>query len=109
MSDRIERAKAATTKDELEAIAKEVDGKIVKQRGLETIRADVLVLLDEAEQPPKEEQNEQEPKAPEPAPAKRKGVTPDPRRLKNTKNGRVFPYSAALAKKSGVVEVKGKE
>lgn len=107
MSSLTERAKAATTKDQLEEIATEVGGKIVKQRGLETIRADVLVLIDEHEAP-QAPATEQAPAAAQDEP-KRKGRPEETRRLKNTKNDRVFVWTAALAKKAGVVETTEKE
>lgn len=129
----IDSIKAAKSKADLEKIAHDEFGQEVdKRRGLETLRADVLEMAEAASEPaPAEEkatqeaqEPAQEPQQDTPAPtppqktdeelreerrlavARRKT---EHRRLKNTKNGRVFVYTADLAKKPGMVEVTEEE
>lgn len=103
--DLLKMIEDAETKGELEAIGKKHLGTDVdKRKGIETIRAELEELAAEGA---REEPQAAEPAAeakPEPAPAKPKGKG-ETRLLKNTKNGRVVPYTAALAKVRHMKEV----
>ncbi|WP_108449352.1 hypothetical protein [Halomonas sp. BN3-1] len=103
--DLLKMIEDAETKDELEAIGKEHLGTDVdKRKGIETIRAALEELATEgADEEPQAAEPAAEAK-PEPSPAKPKGKG-ETRLLKNTKNGRVVAYTAALAKVKHMKEV----
>jgi len=110
----IEHLEAAETKDQLEALAKEMGVEINKRQGIETIRADLIEAAEE-----RDSQNEAvEAKSGDAEAPKAATVEPDPepkaaeespgyqgRMLKHTKNGRLFPWTAALAKSRYLKEV----
>lgn len=98
----IEQIKAADSKEALEPLADAIGVKLMARKGLESMRAD---LLEKAEAKAKVEGDEGDkaPKAePKPRGRARKGET---RRLRSTKNGRTFVYTAALAKRPDMKEV----
>ncbi|MBY6209085.1 MULTISPECIES: hypothetical protein [Halomonas] len=105
--DLLKMIEDAETKDELEAIGKEHLGTDVdKRKGIETIRAALEELaVESADEEPQAAEPAAEAK-PEPAtaPVKPKGKG-ETRLLKNTKNGRVVAYTAALAKVKHMKEV----
>lgn len=145
----IDKIKAAKSKDALEKIAQEeFNHDVDKRRGLETIRADVLLMAEgsetQAQEPAQDpeaqaaqgetqgetqgtdqEPQEQAPEAQDKGPKyltdeqkrqqrraealERRAALAEKRRLKNTKNGRVFVWTAALAQKAGMVEVTEEE
>lgn len=97
----IERIEAAETKDELLAIADEMNVPGVNKRmGVETIRAELMEAISEATLS-KPEAAKPEPKATEPEPE----AKPKQRMLKHRKSGRLLPWTAALAKKREMAEV----
>ncbi|MGK0546339.1 hypothetical protein ACSEE7_12630 [Halomonas cupida] len=118
--DLLKMIEDAESKDELEAIGKEHLGADVdKRKGIETIRAALEEMAVEKEagesgnsQPIEQAAGSDPEPEPEPAPTpasasasaapKSKG---DTRLLKNTKNGRVVVYTAALAKVKHMKEV----
>jgi len=101
----IEQIEDAVTKDDLELLAEKLGVEINKRQGVETIRAELLEaaetlaeqgVTEEEELSPSEMPNE----AAEPEKPQYKG-----RMLKHLKNGRVFPWTAALAKSRYMQEV----
>lgn len=106
----IEQLEAAEDKDTLEALGKEHLGvNADKRKGIETIRAELLELAeaqaaggDAAATEPQAEN----PVAPDPEPEQQ--AEPEAyrgRMLKHTKNGRLFPWTADLAKNRYLKEV----
>lgn len=100
----IEQIEEAVTKDDLEPIAEKLGVEINKRQGVETIRAELLEAAETlAEQGVTEEElspSEMPNEAAEPEKPQYKG-----RMLKHLKNGRVFPWTAALAKSRYMQEV----
>lgn len=101
----IEQLEDAVTKDDLEPIAEKLGVEINKRQGVETIRAELLEVAETlAEQGVTEEEElspgEMPSESTEPEKPKYKG-----RMLKHLKNGRVFPWTAALAKNRYMQEV----
>lgn len=101
----IEQIEDAVTKDDLETLAKTLSVPIDKRQGVETIRAELLETAEKlAEQGVTEEEELSPGQAPsepiEPEKPKYQG-----RMLKHLKNGRVFPWTAALAKNRYMQEV----
>lgn len=112
----IEQLEAAETKDQLEALAKEMGVEINKRQGVETIRADLIEAAEERD--PQDGVVEGEGKAGTAEAPKAAKVEPEPepeaadeapgyrgRMLKHTKNGRLFPWTADLAKNRYLKEV----
>ena len=101
----IEQIEEAVTKEDLEPIAEKLGVEINKRQGVETIRAELLESAEAlAEQGVTEESglvaNEVPSESTEPEKPKYKG-----RMLKHLKNGRTFPWTAALAKNRYMQEV----
>lgn len=101
----IEQIEDAVTKDDLEPIGEKLGVEINKRQGVETIRAELLEAAETlAEQGVTEEgelgTGEAPSEAVEPEKPKYKG-----RMLKHLKNGRIFPWTAALAKNRYMQEV----
>jgi len=101
----IEQIEEAVTKDDLEPIAEKLGVEINKRQGVETIRAELLEAAETlAEQGVTEDEelspNEVTNEAAETEKPQYKG-----RMLKHLKNGRVFPWTAALAKNRYMQEV----
>lgn len=102
----IEQIEEAVTKEDLESLAEQLNVEINKRQGVETIRAELLEAAEtlaekgvttSGELDPREGQTEA-PEADEKP--KYKG-----RMLKHIKNGRTFPWTAALAKNRYMQEV----
>lgn len=105
-----EQIEEAVTKEDLEPLAEQMDFEINKREGVETIRAKLLEAAEtkdeqggdseggggegSIEPPTKDEDSPKKAKAPY------KG-----RMLKHRKNGRLFPWTAQLAKKRDMQEV----
>lgn len=105
----IEQLEAAKTKGALEALGKEHLGiNADKRQGIETIRAELLEL---AEAPtPGDAPQEPAPATNEAEPATATGEQDEPteyqgRMLKHIKSGRLFPWTADLAKNRYLKEV----
>ena len=105
----IEQIEDAVTKDDLELLAEKLGVEINKRQGVETIRAELLEAAEalaekgvttSGELEPREGQTE----APEGAEAAEKPKYQG-RMLKHIKNGRTFPWTAALAKSRYMKEV----
>jgi len=125
----VDRINAAKTKDDLEEIGKELEVDVDKRKGLETIRAGLLLQVDVDEngddENPKAEAEQEAAKAKppnQPEPVKTEATHEDQfkpretteqlreksqgkRMLENTKNGRVFGWTAQLAKLKHMKEV----
>lgn len=113
----IEHLEAAETKDQLEALAKEMGVEINKRQGVETIRAELVELAEATAQPGEASKADAKPgqaKAAKVEPDETTKAEPDEaaespgyrgRLLKHTKNGRLFPWTAALAKSRYLKEV----
>lgn len=103
----IEQIEEAVTKDDFDPIAQQLNVEINKRQGVETIRAELLeaaeALAEKGVTNASElgGDGETSPES-EPAPEKTKYKG---RMLKHTKNGRVFPWTAALAKNRYMKEV----
>lgn len=100
----IEQIKAADSKEALEPLADALGVKLMARKGLESMRAD---LLEKAQEQAKIEGDKEGDPGAKPAPkrrgrAKKQG---EKRRLRSSKNGRVFTYTAALAKRNDMKEV----
>lgn len=110
----IEQIEAAETKDQLEKLGKEQFGADVdKRKGAETIRAELLELA-EAQAADTTGETDPETHAQAQLDKLEQGGETDPaptkagyqgRLLKHRKNGRVFPWTAQLAKKREMQEV----
>lgn len=101
----IERIEEAVTKDDLEPLAKTLSVSIDKRQGIETIRAELLEAAEAlAEQGVTEAAALHVEEAPEQG---EEPATPayQGRMLKHLKNGRKFPWTAALAKNRYMQEV----
>ena len=103
----IEQLEAVEDKDTLEALGvKHLDVNADKRKGIETIRAELLEL---AEAKAAEEGGTQTTTESAPQPATEEPPEPDGeyrgRMLKHIKNGRLFPWTAALAKSRYLKEV----
>jgi hypothetical protein len=101
----IEQIEEAVTKDDLEPLAEGLSVSIDKRQGVETIRAELLeaaeALAEKGVTTTEELSPDETPsKPPEPEKPKYQG-----RMLKHLKNGRVFPWTAALAKNRYMQEV----
>ncbi|MGE6778262.1 hypothetical protein ACQKFL_11545 [Vreelandella titanicae] len=102
----IEQIEEAVTKDDFEPIAEQLNVEINKRQGVETIRAELLEAAETLAEQGVTTSGELEPgegqtEAPEAAEKpKYKG-----RKLKHIKNGRIFPWTAALAKNRYMQEV----
>lgn len=109
----IKKIEDAETKDQLEALGKEIGVEVNKRQGVETVRAELMEIAeaqasdDTGETDPKTHADAQLAKveqgdkdAPAAAETGYKG-----RLLKHRKNGRLFPWTAALAKKRDMQEV----
>lgn len=98
----IEQIEAAETKDELETLGKELGVDVNKREGVETIRAKLLEVAEESAPSYTEStaNKTEEGAAPEAEKNAYKG-----RLLKHRKNGRLFPWTAQLAKKRDMQEV----
>lgn len=101
----IEQIEDAVTKDDFDPLAEKLGIEINKRQGVETIRAELLeaaeMLAEKGITTPEELTSGEltaEPEAPEKP--KYQG-----RMLKHLKNGRVFPWTAALAKNRYMQEV----
>ncbi len=104
----IEQLEAAEDKDTLEALGKEHLGvNADKRKGIETIRAELLELAEA--QAAGGDTAATEPQATNPvAPEPEEQSEPEAyrgRMLKHTKNGRLFPWTADLAKNRYLKEV----
>lgn len=111
MSTLIEKIENAESKDDLEALGVEHLGvNVDKRKGIETIRAELLELAEakateervsvEEEVQAAQDVQPQPATQPEPEPPKYRG-----RMLQHTKNGRLFPWTPALAKSRYLKEV----
>lgn len=104
----IEQIEAAESKDGLEPLGNKLGIEINKRQGVETIRAELLeaaetlaeqgVTTSDELEPSNGDEQDVTPKAAEKP--KYQG-----RMLKHTKNGRTFPWTAALAKSRYMKEV----
>ncbi|WP_163557581.1 hypothetical protein [Halomonas sp. NO4] len=106
MADQIEQIKQAGNKEALAPLAEELGVELDKRKGLETLRADVLAAAEKAQEPTEKASGDTHHLAGQGKAAKdgkkdgKKG-----RYLKNTTTGRVFTYSARLAKRKDMKEV----
>ena len=104
----IEQIEDAVTKDDFEPLAAQLNVEINKRQGVETIRAELLEAAEALAEKGVTTSEELGPdagdhaanKAPEPEKPKYKG-----RMLQHIKNGRTFPWTAALAKNRYMKEV----
>ncbi|SDI27971.1 hypothetical protein SAMN04487867_10468 [Vreelandella titanicae] len=104
----IEQIEEAVTKDDFEPIAEQLNVEINKRQGVETIRAELLEVAESLAEQGVTSSEELDPDAgdydlenvPAPEKPKYKG-----RKLKHIKNGRIFPWTAALAKNRYMQEV----
>ncbi|MDQ7731618.1 hypothetical protein QT231_02840 [Halomonas sp. SpR1] len=104
----IEQIEAAESKDDLEPLGTKLGVEINKRQGVETIRAELLEAAEMLAEKGVTTSEELEPdagdhaanNAPEPEKPKYKG-----RMLQHMKNGRTFPWTAALAKSRYMKEV----
>lgn len=107
----IEQIEAAETKEDLEPFAKQLGVKIDKRTGLETVRANLLEAAEgdqdgdkegdkEGDSGTQEKRQDKEDKK-----ASTKASKGKQRKLKSTKNGRIFTWTAALAKLGHMKEV----
>lgn len=102
----IEQIEEAVTKDDFEPIAEQLNVEINKRQGVETIRAELLETAETlAEQgvTTSEELEPGEGQTEAPESAEKPKYTG--RKLKHLKNGRIFPWTAALAKNRYMQEV----
>lgn len=104
----IEQLEAAEDKDTLEALGIEHLGvNADKRKGIETIRAELMELA-EAQAEGGDAATTEPQAASQPEPKPEKPAEPEAyrgRMLKHTKNGRLFPWTAALAKSRYLKEV----
>ncbi|WP_339934583.1 hypothetical protein [Vreelandella glaciei] len=104
----IEQIEEAVTKEDFEPIAKQLSVEINKRQGVETIRAELLETAETLAEQGVTSSEELDPDAGDsdlenvPAPEKPKYRG---RMLKHIKNGRTFPWTAALAKSRYMKEV----
>ncbi|MBS3668031.1 hypothetical protein [Vreelandella boliviensis] len=104
----IEQIEEAVTKEDFEPIAKQLNVEINKRQGVETIRAELLEAAETLAEKGVTSSEELYPDAGGydlenvPAPEKPKY---EGRMLKHIKNGRTFPWTAALAKSRNMKEV----
>ncbi|MBT2772923.1 hypothetical protein J7J47_11885 [Halomonas sp. ISL-60] len=104
----IEQIEEAVTKDDFEPLAAQLNVEINKRQGVETIRAELLEAAEGLAEKGVTTSSELDPDAGdpdasnEPAPEKPKYQG---RMLKHIKNGRTFPWTAALAKSRHMKEV----
>lgn len=106
----VEQIEAAEDKDALEAPAKALGKEVNKRKGLETVRAE---LIEAAEAELSGDQGGDSGDTSGEAQGKKKTAKKSPqepskgktRKLKNINNGRVFAWTAALAKKRNITEV----
>ncbi len=101
----IEQIEEAVTKEDLEPIAEKLGVEINKRQGVETIRAELLeaaeTLAEQGVTTPEELTPNEMPTEPE----EHEKPKYQGRMLKHLKNGRVFPWTAALAKNRYMQEV----
>lgn len=104
----IEQIEDAVTKDDLEPLAGKLGVEINKRQGVETIRAELIEAAEALAEQGVTSSEELDPDAGGynlenvPAPEKPKY---EGRMLKHIKNGRTFPWTAALAKSRNMKEV----
>ncbi|ASK18861.1 hypothetical protein [Halomonas sp. N3-2A] len=101
----IEQIEEAVTKDDFDPLAEKLGVELNKRQGVETIRAELLeaaeTLAEKGITTPEELTPNETPTEPEePEKPKYQG-----RMLKHLKNGRTFPWTAALAKNRYMQEV----
>ena len=101
--DMIDQIQAADSKEALAPLAEAMGVKLMARRGLETMRAD---LLEKAQEMATAAGEEVKPQADDtPTKGKGKGKARETRMLRSSRNGRVFPYTPALAKRRDMKEV----
>ena len=101
----IEQIEEAVTKDDLEPIAEKLGVEINKRQGVETIRAELLEAAEAlAEQGVTAEEELSNSETPDETANPEKPAYQG-RMLKHLKNGRKFPWTAALAKNRYMQEV----
>lgn len=102
----IDQIEAAETKDDFDPLAKQLKVEINKRQGIETIRAELLEAAETLAEQGITSAEEIEPSAEQPeASDKPEKPAYKGRMLKHTKNGRTFPWTAALAKNRYMKEV----
>lgn len=101
----IEQIEGAVTKDDFDPLAEKLGVELNKRQGVETIRAE---LLEAAETLAEKGVTSEEDLSPNETPAEPKEPEKPKyqgRMLKHLKNGRTFPWTAALAKNRYMQEV----
>lgn len=101
----IEQIEDAVTKDDLEPIAEKLGVEINKRQGVETIRAELLEAAEKLAEQGVTEEEELNPGQASSEPVEPEKPKYQGRMLKHLKNGRVFPWTAALAKNRYMQEV----
>lgn len=94
----IDQIEAAETKDDLEPLGIKLGIEINKRQGVETIRAELLEAAETLAEQGVTLAEELEPGADQPKVSEPEKPTYKGRMLQHTKNGRTFPWTAALAK-----------
>ncbi|HAO02939.1 MAG TPA: hypothetical protein DCQ42_14785 [Halomonas sp.] len=101
----IEQIEEAVTKDDLEPLAETLGVEINKRQGVETIRAELLEAAETLAEKGVTTSEELTPNEMPTEPEEHEKPKYQGRMLKHLKNGRVFPWTAALAKNRYMQEV----
>lgn len=101
----IEQIEEAVTKDDFDPLAEKLGVELNKRQGVETIRAELLEAAETLAEQGVTTSEELTPNETPTQPEEHEKPKYQGRTLKHLKNGRVFPWTAALAKNRYMQEV----